>query len=94
MSEKSSARSSDKGDDSASNFGVSNLKRRQALAEKYYSAEVSVDNATEISATLFKTLQHDVPNAIKAMKRRLAPGFIKRFNAKKVHIKDIEESEE
>jgi hypothetical protein len=76
-------------------FGGSNLAAKQKVVEDYYDNNVTLENVEEFNTVVKKFFREDIPagatSALKAVAETLTPGFIRRFNNKKIYIKEIEE---
>mmetsp|Transcript_18546 Transcript_18546/g.31065 ORF Transcript_18546/g.31065 Transcript_18546/m.31065 type:complete len:219 (+) Transcript_18546:164-820(+) len=83
--------------DVAASFGENNLEKKQAVVEKYYESNITLENIEEAGAAIKDFIRNDVGQAVggafSVVKKQLTPGFVNRFYAKKVHMEDIEKSE-
>lgn len=85
-------------DDDSTSFGVNNYQAKQKAVSDYYENTVTMENMEELGGVLRKLVREDIPavarNTAKVVVSGLTPGFIKRFQNKKIHIKEVEEREE
>lgn len=85
-------------EDESGGFGVNNYEAKQKAVADYYENTVTMENLEEVGGLLRKLIREDIPavarNTAKAVVVGLTPGFIKRFQNKKIHIKEVEEREE
>lgn len=75
-------------------FGVNNFAAKQQKLDDYYDNTMNVD---ELKGLMVKLVQEDIPAAaketFKTVVRGVTPGFIQRFQNRKIHVQDVEEKE-
>lgn len=75
-------------------FGVNNFASKQQKMEEYYDNNMSAD---ELKLMMRKLVQEDIPAAaketFKSVVRGVTPGFIQRFQNRKIHVQDVEDKE-
>lgn len=83
---------------SESNFGANNYEEKMQMMDKANDGRITMDNVVELGNVFKKLVTDDGPKkaieTLKAVKSAVTPGFIKRMNNKKIHIKYVEEAEQ
>lgn len=78
-------------------FSGSNLEAKQKYADEHLEEGLSLDNVEELGEVVKKFFSEDIPagarNAMKNLKDTFTPGFLRRFQNKKVHAKEVEDRE-
>jgi hypothetical protein len=78
-------------------FGGSNLEAKQKYVEDHYDGSLSIENLEELGDAMRKFFSEDLPagtrSAMKSVKETLTPGFIRRFQNKKIHAQEVEDRE-
>lgn len=81
----------------SASYGVSNLDRKTQMVDDLDNMVINMDNVAELGDKMKLFFTRDMLNntkkALNVVKSGLTPGFIKRYNAKKVHIEKIEDRE-
>ncbi len=78
-------------------FGVNNLEAKQQKVAEYYENNITSENMDELGAAVRKLFREDIPvaakgalnNAVKSM----TPGFIQRFQNKKIYAQEVVDKE-
>ncbi len=81
-----------------SNFGANNYEEKMQMMDKMDDNRITVDNIVELGSIMKKLVTQDGPKkaveTFKAVKTAVTPGFIKRLNNRKIHVKYVEEAEQ
>ena len=79
-------------------FGVSNFQAKKQAVDQYYENNITAENVNQAVGALRRFVGEDVPAVAKeylgGVVAVLTPGFVKRFQDKKIHIKEVEDREQ
>lgn len=78
-------------------FGVNNFAAKQQQVDAYYDNNMTLENLDEVKAMMAKLFREDIPAAAKgtfnSVVKGVTPGFIQRFQNRKIHVQDVEDKE-
>lgn len=75
-------------------FGGSNLAaKQQYLDDNHLEDALSMENFEELGTAMRKFFSEGIPAGLKSVKETLTPGFVRRFQNKKIHAQEVEDRE-
>lgn len=85
------------GAEESNTFGQNNYEKKAEDAQRAFDESFTVDDIADLGNAASKFFTKDLPKstmwALRTAKTVMTPGFIKRNNAKKIHIQQVEREE-
>ena len=85
------------GDDEMGSFGVNNLEAKQQKVAEYYENNFTSENMDELGTAVRKLFREDIPvaakGALNSAVKSMTPGFIQRFQNKKIYAQEVVDKE-